>query len=144
MSFELWTPPPLETPIHECTEDWQRKINGKCWDLAKIQKALGDGELNIELSGKAQAQMIEELLWSPEDLIQFINCLHKGRYNDSEWCLPSNNPIVPPMKADSYVIGFNRFKGEENQAAEPWIYFKFAIKEKAMKLIVFSLHHSIY
>lgn len=144
MSFELWTPPPLETSILECTEDRQRKINGKCWDLAKIQGALADGELRIVFSGKAQAQMIEELLWSDEDLIQFINCLHKARYNDSEWCLPSNNPKVSPMMADSYVMGFNRFKGEENQAAEPWIYFKFTIKEKTMTLLVFSLHHSIY
>lgn len=144
LSFELWTPPPLNIPIQQCTEDSQRKIDGKCWDLPAIQQALAKNELKVVLSGTAQQQMIEELLWSPDDLVQFIKCLHKGRYNDSEWCLPSQNPNGQPFKADSYLMGFNRFKGKEHQEAEPWVYFKFTIKEQTLTMLVFSLHHSIY
>lgn len=144
MSFELWNPPPLHIPIQQCVDDAERKIAGKCWDLAAVQSALAKGELKVVLSGSAQASMLEELLWSEDDLRQFIQCLHKARYNDSEWCLPSQNPKLQPMPADSYVMGFNRFKGAENQAAEPWVYFKFTIKAYTLTLLVFSLHASNY
>jgi hypothetical protein len=144
LSFELWNPPPLSIPIHQCVEDAERKIAGKCWDLQAAQDALAKGELKVVLSSAAQASMVEELLWSDDDVTQFIKCLHKARYNGSEWCLPSKNPKAQAMAADSYVMGFNRFKGIENQAADPWIYFKFSIRSNTLTLLVFSLHASIY
>jgi hypothetical protein len=144
LSFELWNPPALLIPIQQCVEDSERKIDGKCWDLKAVQDALAKGELKVQLSGGAHATMVEELLWSDEDVIQFILCLNKARYNDSEWCLPNRNPKLQPMKADSYVMGFNRFKGEENQNADPWVYFKFTIRANTLTLLVFSLHNSIY
>lgn len=109
-----------------------------------MQNAVADGQLKIVLSASAQQSIIEELLWSPDDISQFIQCLHKARYNDSEWCLPSKNRKLAPMKADSYVMGFNRFKCVENQADSPWIYFKFTVRESTLTLLVFSLHRSIF
>lgn len=48
------------------------------------------------------------------------------------------------MKADAYLMGFNRFRGVEHPAHEPWIYFKFTVRENALTLLVLSLHRSIY
>ena len=140
MTFALWTPPALGIPIRECT-DADRKIDGKCWDLQEVQRALIAGELQVLLSPSAQTQLRDELGWSGDELKQFIGCLHKARYHDSEWCLPGGaNPKIAPMAADSYCMGFNRIKGEENQKADPWIYFKFTIKANVMTLLVFSVH----
>jgi hypothetical protein len=76
LSFELWNPPALLIPIQQCVEDSERKIDGKCWDLKAVQDALAKGELKVQLSGGAHATMVEELLWSDEDVIQFILCLN--------------------------------------------------------------------
>lgn len=140
MTFELWTPPPLTVAIQECT-DAQRKIARKCWDLAAVQHALAEGKLRVQLSTGAQTTLRDELGWSGDDLALFIQCLHKARYNDSEWCLPGgNNPKLQPMAADSYCMGFNRIKGGENQKADPWIYFKFTVRAGTLTLMVFSVH----
>jgi hypothetical protein len=83
-------------------------------------------------------------MWTKDDIVQFIRCLHRARYHDSEWCLLGRGDHSPPMKADSYLMGFNRFTGIESQTREPWIYFKFTIKRQSMTLLVFSLHHSVF
>ena len=139
MSFELWTPPPLKLPAQQCT-DKERKIEGKCWDLAAVQAALLSGELKVQLTPGAEATLIDELGWTPEEILQFLQGLHKARYNDSEWCLPSNNPKAVAAPADSYVMGFSRITGKENQATRPWIYCKFAVRTNILTLQVFSLH----
>lgn len=140
MSFEIFDPPPLTIPIRECTNA-ERKIAGKCWNLAEVQAAVASGKLTVELTTSAQETAFDEPRLSGTELLQFIACLHKARYHGSEWCLPSQRPHAREMAADAYCMGFNRFKGVENQAKKPWIYFKFTVQAKTLRLLVFSLHH---
>jgi hypothetical protein len=37
-------------------------------------------------------------------------------------------------------MGFNRFKGEENQKIDPWVYFKFTVNESARSILILSAH----
>ena len=139
MSFANFDPPPLKIPIRECNDD-ERKIHRKCWNLDEVQAAVASGELTVELTTSAQETMFNELRLTGEQLLDFIKCLHKARYHASEWCLPSDRPKAVEKAADAYCMGFNRFKGVENQAAKPWIYFKFTVQAKTLKLLVFSMH----
>ncbi|ALV08251.1 hypothetical protein [Roseateles depolymerans] len=100
--------------------------------------------MSVQLSSSAQASVLEDLAWSSSDICRFILSLHKARYNDSEWCLPGGKVNQPPMKADSYLMGFNRFTGVEHPAHEPWIYCKFTVRTSIPALLVFSLHRSLY
>lgn len=143
MCFDRWTPPPLNKRIQDCT-DAERKISRPCWNLAAVQKAVASGWMSVQLTRSAQASVVEDLAWSSSDICRFIASLHQARYNDSEWCLPGGTLNHQPMKADSYLMGFNRFKGAEHPAHEPWIYFKFTIRASTPALLVFSLHRSIY
>lgn len=140
MTLALWTPTPPERHLEDCTDD-ERRIDGKCWDLAGVQAAIDAQTLRIVLAPSSQVQMYEELRWCSDDLKGFIRCLHAARYVGSEWCLPSRpNNKIPPMPADAYCMGYNRFKVEENQSTLPWIYVKFTIKMASSAILVFSAH----
>jgi len=140
VTFSLWTPPALLKPIEDC-DDVERKIAGKCWDLAGVQAALASQALNVTLSASAQATMQVELAWDSSDLVGFFRCLHPARYRDSEWCLPKgHNGKFPALAADTYCMGYSRLKGEENQKTHPWVYMKFTVREKASTVLVYSVH----
>lgn len=125
--------------------DRERKItdagrNRAVWSLERIQAALAkEPPLRVIFSMKAQAEMTEQLGWKAESAIAFLNALSRGRYNGSEWCyLPK---ATTPCACDSYVMGFNRFTGLENQQCDPWVYFKFGlIGANKEKVAVFSAH----
>lgn len=140
MTFALWTPTPPHVPLEDCT-DAERKIARKCWDLHAVQRALADQTLRVLLTTSAQTAVRDELAWDAGDVAGFINCLSAARYLDSEWCLPSgHNGRFAPMAADSYCMGYNRFKGVENQRTSPWVYVKFTIRIGSMTMLVFSAH----
>lgn len=106
-----------------------------------VQAALRAQDLRIMLSTSAEATVQSELMWDSSDVNGFIQCLHPARYINSEWGLPAgHNGKVQPLAADAYVMGFNRFKGEENQRTTPWVYFKFAVRPTAKVMLVLSAH----
>lgn len=142
MTFEIWKPPALGQPAGQEYTDAERKIDRKCWNLQTVQEALAAGQLTVELTAGCQEVMLQELGWSSSEVIAFIQRLHKARYLDSEWCLPSkkSHANVPWMAADTYFMGFDRIKGIENQRRDPWVYFKFTVRANTLKLLVFSLH----
>lgn len=142
MTFEIWKPPALGQLTGQEYTDAERKIDQKCWNLQAVQEALAAGQLTVELTAGCQEVMLQELGWSSSEIIAFIQSLHKARYLDSEWCLPSkkSHANAPWMAADTYFMGFDRIKGVENQLRDPWVYFKFTVRANTLKLLVFSLH----
>jgi len=143
MAFALHNPtPPHSIELNE-RNDHERKITSKCWNLAAVQAALESSLLSIKLSTTASADVAAELRWDQNDIRKFLLCLGPHRYKDSEWCLPpEHGNRFKPMAADSYVMGFDRIKEEENQLRQPYIYVKFTVREKASVILVFSLHPS--
>jgi hypothetical protein len=139
MPIALWTPPPLPRPPHEYQDDRDRKINGCCWDLLQVQRSLAGGALRLLFSTSASFDLTNELHWTGDDVVAFISALHRARYNDSEWCQFGNNSRHAHA-ADSYVMGFNRWTGEENQLTTPWVYFKFSVVETSGCVLVHSAH----
>lgn len=144
MTFALHQPLLPNVPLDQCS-DRERKINQKCWDLAGVQAALAAKELRMFLSPTASAQIAVELAWSSQDVLAFFKSLPPYRYNDSEWCLPpANGNNFGPMPADSYLMGFDRISGAENQARQPYVYIKFSIREKTKAILVLTCHPSQY
>ncbi len=143
MALALHYPTPPHThDLDEC-KDHERKIIPRCWDLAAVQAALDSSHLSIQLSTTASEDVATELRWDRNDIRNFFLCLGSHRYNDSEWCLPpKHGNKFAPMAADSYVMGFDRIKVEENQSRQPYVYVKFTVSEKTNKILVFSLHPS--
>ena len=141
MTLQLWNPPQLTVQAQSCTDE-ERKISRKCWDLQQIQELVRNKKLIIKLTPSAQTDNRNELSFSGADFEKFICALHAGRYSCSEWCLANKNVSTVPRAADVYIMGFNRFKGEENQKTNPWIYFKFTIKQQGEQvvMIVYSAH----
>lgn len=143
MALALHYPTPPR--IHELDgrENHERKITPRCWDLAAVQAALRSSHLSIQLSTTASEDVSTELRWDGNDIKNFFLCLGAHRYNDSEWCLPpEHGNRFAPMAADSYLMGFDRIKAEENQNRQPYVYMKFTVREKSGKILVFSLHPS--
>lgn len=140
MSFELCSPTPPNAPLEECT-DAERRITTVCWDLQGVQTALASGAFELTLAGSAQRDLFEKLNWDESDLLGFFSSLSKSRYWGSEWALPSGHGgAIQPMKADAYFMGYNRFKGIENQNTYPWVYMKFSVRETHSKVMVLSVH----
>jgi len=144
MTFALHQPFLPNVPLDQCS-DRERKIDQKCWDLAGVQAALATNDLRMLLSSTASLQINDELAWSFQDVLTFFKSLPSYRYNDSEWCIPpANSNKFGPMPADSYLMGFDRIRGQENQVRKPYIYIKFSIREKAKIVLVLSCHPSRY
>lgn len=139
MPIALWTPPSLSRPLTEYQDDRDRKIEGCCWDLSQVQSRLAAGTLGLLFSQSASFDLTNELHWCADDVVAFVRALHRGRYNDSEWCYFGKQNQAP-RPADSYVMGFNRWRGEENQLTQPWIYFKFSVVETPGSVLVHSAH----
>jgi hypothetical protein len=141
MALALHFPTPPHTYELNGCKDHERKITPRCWDLAAVQAALRAGQLSIELSLTANEDVGAQLPWYGDDIKNFFLCLGSHRYNDSEWCLPpEHGNQCKPMPADSYVMGFDRIKAEENQSRQPYVYVKFTVREKSGRILVFSLH----
>lgn len=137
------TPAPSLDEFLSWTLDSQRKIKTRCWNLADVQLGLKSGAVKMTLTTKAQTEIATELRWSQSELLGFFHSLTLARYWDSEWCLPSGHcGRYAPMRADSYVMGYNRFTGIENQMTVPWVYAKFTVRDElpVPTVLIFSMH----
>lgn len=144
VTYALWHPSRPALPLEQCS-DKERYISATCWNLQAVQQALTTDRLNLTISTGASATMSQELHWGPNDVRSFMQCLHKGRYEGSEWCLPSNHKNKnAAYAADVYVMGFNRFKCIENQKIAPWTYLKFSIINDNKNILILSAHPSDY
>lgn len=142
MTYALWTPPAPVVPIDGGSTDEERLIERKCWDLAAIQQALLAESLSIELTSTATLDA-SQMGWRVRDVRNFLGCLEKRHFKNSQWCLPPvDGNRFEPLPADAYLMGFNRMKVQENPRLEPHIYIKFAVQEGTSRVLVFSLHLS--
>lgn len=106
-----------------------------------MQEALRANRLQVSLSPTAAKDIYTELMWTTEDLLGFMQCLHGARYRASEWGLPAgSHGAADGFPADVYVMGYNRIAGEEGQRRVPWIYFKFAIRPNIGQVLILSAH----
>ena len=141
MPFHLHFPQLPVTPLQDCT-DHQRKIGAMCWNLPLVQAGLADGTLKLNLTPGAAQRAALELQWTEIEMLSYFYSLGKHRYCDSEWCLPTKSSSkLTGFAADSYSMGFDRIKGEENQKREPYVYSKFTVVG-SVSVLVFSLHLS--
>jgi hypothetical protein len=77
------------------------------------------------------------------DVVSFLKNLGVSHYVNSQWCLPPYGANQhAPYPADSYAMGFDRLKRQENQRREPYAYIKFTVVEETGKVLVFSMHES--
>jgi hypothetical protein len=144
MTFALHQPILPNVPLDQCS-DKERKINQRCWNIAGVQAALAADEMRLVLSSTASTQIAIELAWSMQNVYAFFKVLAPYRYYDSEWCRPpAHGNKFGPMPADSYLMGFDRISGAENQLRQPYIYIKFSIREKAKTVLVLTCHPSRY
>lgn len=141
MSFAIWEPTlPASDSGHAISEE-ERFIDKKCWGLPKIVEALDAGTLTVSLTTKAQSESLAELKYMTEDVVALLKNLAPRHYVNSQWCLPpADGNQHAPYPSDSYSMGFDRIKKDENARREPHVYIKFAVNEVTKKLIVFSLH----
>lgn len=131
----------LELPqanLRTLTDAERRIPGGAVWCLATIQRMLASETVTVSFSKKAEESAVNELFWSVKNAKTFIQHLHAGRYNKSEWCYTTKGNT--PFASDSYCMGFNRHKGEENQRVDPWVYFKFSVNEKTKSILILSAH----
>ncbi len=142
MSFALWIPLKPVVPMGSYTSDEERLIERKCFDLVAIQQALLVGSLFIELTSTA-AMDASKMGWRLRDVSNFLGCLERRHYKNSQWCLPpADGNQFEALPADAYLMGFNKMKVQENPRFEPHIYIKFAVREAVRQVLVFSLHAS--
>lgn len=142
MTYALWTPSTPVVPMDLGMTDEERLIERRCWDLPAIQQALLSESLSVELTSTAAADAAQ-MGWRVRDVVHFLGCLQRRHYNNSQWCLPpADGNRFAPLPADAYLMGFNRMKVQENPRFEPHIYIKFAVREVAGMVLVFSLHPS--
>lgn len=142
MTFALWEPPAPAYVNSVSVSEEDRVFTPQCWDLPKINKALGESTLNIQLSQTAQYDYLNDLKFVRSNIFSFLKLLEQRHYVNSQWCLPpadGNHHVALP--ADSYSMGFDRFKAVENIRREPHVYIKFAVIEATNTLMIFSLHH---
>lgn len=137
MSYEF-RPPPLcpSSDLRACDDSQRNIVGGRLWCLQTIQQRLP--HMKVVFSDKAQTDAAVKLAWCGDTVKAFVSQLSKSRYRTSEWCYTTRGRT--PFAADSYVMGFNRHTGEENQRTNPWVYFKFSIMEKTDSILVFSCH----
>jgi hypothetical protein len=142
MTFALWDPPAPAYDNSVSVSEEDRVFTPKCWDLPKINKALGEGTLNIRLSQTAQYDYFHDLKFNRSNIFSFLKLLESRHYVNSQWCLPpadGNHHVALP--ADSYSMGFNRMKEIENVRLEPHVYIKFAVIAATNTLMIYSLHY---
>jgi len=143
MTFAIWKPPQPDVKNDVSVSDQVRFIQRKCWDLTKVIEAVKDESLMVEMTTKAQSEAFIELKYSYADVVSFLKNLGVSHYVNSQWCLPPYGANQhAPYPADSYAMGFDRLKKQENQRREPYAYIKFTVVEETGKVLVFSMHES--
>jgi hypothetical protein len=139
MTMALHHPVAPTVDLETC-KDHERKISRACWNLPLVQQGVRTSRLSLVFSPSASASL-QEMNWDSADVRHLICALTAGRYWDSEWCyVGQQRPQGAPLAADSYVLGFNRMKGVENQLTRPWHYVKFTVREAKSKLLILRIH----
>lgn len=140
MPILLHQPDPPPVPLEQCS-DAERRIGRKCWGLEELQQEVSAGRMRIVLTTTAAEDAGVELQWCQADVEAFFLALSAHRYESSEWCLPPQHGNQwGPIAADAYAMGYDRIKEVENQQRRPYIYIKFAVRNRSV--LVFSLHPS--
>lgn len=140
--INVYTPQLPSKPLDQCS-DAERKIPQRCWDLRAVQERVEDGRYRFVFNASASKTMAMDLNWDVRDFKGFFQTLYPARFNDAEWVYSGGEKGVA-LKADSYLMGYDRFKGVENQKLSPWVYAKYTVKEPTNVVLVLSVHPSRY